>query len=68
MTKNIVYKRLKDAFPDMQIKNTSAILKEKIEQQRINLLKQKEKLLKKKQELIDESKLLKELNKKKKTK
>ena len=68
MTKNIVYKRLKDAFPDMQIKNTSAILKEKIEQQKIKLLKQKEKLLKKKQELIDESKLLKELNKNKKKK
>ena len=68
LTKNVVYKRLKDAFPDMQIKNTSAILKEKIEEQKEKFNKQKEKLLAKKKEIIDESKLLKELNKKKKTK
>ncbi len=66
LSKNIVYKRLKDAFPDMQIKNTSAILREKLDKQREKMIKQKEKILKMKDELIEENKILKELKKNKK--
>lgn len=65
LTKNVIYKRLKDAFPDMQIKNAQAILKEKLEKQRIKLEKQKEKFLKKQQEFKDE---IKKLSQKKTTK
>ena len=66
LTKNIVYKRLKDAFPDMQIKNTSAILKERLDKQKEKMQKQKEKILKMKDELIEENKILKEIKKNKK--
>ena len=56
LTKNVIYKRLKDAFPDMQIKNTQAILKEKLERQKEKLLKQKEKFIEKQKEFKEEIK------------
>jgi len=66
LTKNIIYKRLRSAFPDMQIKNTRAILKEKIDKQKEKIIKQKEKIMRKKEELINDNKILKELKKDKK--
>ena len=51
MTKNIIYQRLRYAFPDMQIKNTRAILKEKLNAQKEKLKIQKEKFLENKEEI-----------------
>ncbi len=65
LSKNIIYRRLKDAFPNMQIKNTSAILKEKLEIQKAKLEKQKQKFLEKQKKFTKE---IKELSKKKTTK
>ena len=65
LTKNVIYKRLRDAFPDMQIKNAQAILKEKLEKQKERLERQKERFIKKQQEFKEE---LKNLSKKKTTK
>lgn len=65
LSKNIIYRRLKDAFPNMQIKNTSAILKEKLEIQKAKLEKQKQKFLEKQKEFTKE---IKKLSKKKTTK
>ena len=65
LTKNIIYQRLKDAFPNMQIKNTQAILREKIEKQKEKLEKQRQKELEKQKEFKEE---FKALSKKKTTK
>lgn len=51
LTKNIIYQRLRYAFPDMQIKNTRAILKEKLNAQKEKLKIQKEKFLENKEEI-----------------
>ena len=56
LTKNVIYQRLRDAFPDMQIKNTQAVLKEKLNAQREKLLKQKEKFIEKQKEFKEEIK------------
>ena len=65
LTKNIIYQRLRDAFPDMQIKNTQAILREKLEKQKEKLEKQRQKFLEKQKEFREE---FKALSKKKTTK